>query len=98
MILKTLSDLGTVHGLEIARHIEHSSSEVLQVEEGALYPALHRLRSQGLVEAEWRISDRKRRARYYEITAAGKQALVEEMATWRRRTEAVNRVLGLGDA
>lgn len=98
MILKTLSDHGPMHGLDVARHIERSSSDALQVEEGALYPALHRLKRQGLVQGEWRISERKRRARFYEVTPAGRKALAEEIAAWQRRAEAVNRVLGLGDA
>ncbi len=98
MILNTLSDHGALHGLEIARRIEERSDAFLHVEEGALYPALHRLKRRGLIDGEWRISDKRRRARFYEITPRGKEALEEEVQTWLRHTNAVNKVLGLKEA
>ena len=98
MILNTLNQGGSLHGLEIARLIEDRSDALLRVEEGALYPALHRLKRQGLIEDEWRISDKRRRARFYELTTAGRQALQEEIEHWLRHTGAVNKVLGLEEA
>ena len=68
------------------------------MEEGALYPALHRLERQGLVEGEWQISEKRRRARFYEITTAGKKALRAELKNWIEHTEAVGKVLGLREA
>ncbi len=98
MILKTLSDGGPLHGLSLARRIEEISDAFLQVEEGAMYPALHRLQRQGLIEGEWRISDKRRRARFYDLTAAGRKALAAELDDWVRHTSAVNKVLGLKGA
>ncbi len=98
LILNTLKAQGMLHGLEIARLIQERSQDVLQVEEGALYPALHRLDRRGLVEGEWQISEKRRRARFYEITAAGKKALRTELKNWIQHTEAVSKVLGLGEA
>ena len=95
LILNTLKSDGTLHGLEIARLIHERSADVLRVEEGALYPALHRLVRQGLIEGEWRISEKRRRARFYDITSAGKKALGNERKNWVRHAEAVGRVLGL---
>jgi len=98
MILKTLSDGGPMHGLGIARKIEETSDALLRVEEGAMYPALHRLQRQGLIDGEWRISDKRRRARFYDITSSGKKMLRTEVKDWVRHTEAVNKVLGLREA
>ena len=98
MILKTLSDGGPMHGLNIARRIEEISDAFLQVEEGAMYPALHRLQRQGLIEGEWRISDKRRRARFYDLTSAGRKVLSAELDDWVRHTNAVSKVLGLKGA
>jgi transcriptional regulator len=95
LILNSLKNHGTLHGLEIARLIRDRSEEVLQVEEGALYPALHRLERQGLIEGEWHISEKRRRARFYQITATGKKALRSELKNWIQHTDAVSKVLGL---
>lgn len=95
MILRTLKTSGPLHGLEIARLIQKTSSDVLHIEEGALYPALHRLKRQGLIAGEWRISEKRRRARFYDITTEGKTALRNEIKQWQKHTEAVNKVLGL---
>ena len=95
LILRTLFQEGPVHGLEIARLIEEHSDDVLRVDEGALYPALHRLQRQGLIEGEWQISDKHRRAKFYELTTPGRKALRREVKDWVRHTTAVNKVLGL---
>ncbi|MCZ6918635.1 MAG: PadR family transcriptional regulator [Gemmatimonadetes bacterium] len=98
LILRTLSAGGPLHGLDVARRIHELSQDVLDVEEGALYPALHRLQRQGLIEGEWRISDKRRRARFYDITDTGRGALRDEIANWIRHTDAVSKVLGLSEA
>jgi len=92
LILKTLSR-GEMHGYDIAEYIHERSEEVLRVEEGALYPALHRLELRGLLEAEWGASDNNRRAKYYRLTAAGRKQLVEETAHWNRMAAAIARIL-----
>ena len=92
LILKTLSR-GAMHGYAIAQFIEDSSREVLHVEEGALYPALHRLELRGLLRAEWGTSDNNRRAKYYTLTAAGRRELESETAYWSRVASAVTRVM-----
>jgi PadR family transcriptional regulator len=92
LILRVLQD-GRLHGLGIARRIRAQSGEVLQVEEGALYPALHRLRRDRLVMSEWGLSEQNRRARYYELTVAGRQRLETDLEAWRRHTAAISRVL-----
>jgi transcriptional regulator len=91
LILRTLI-YGPAHGHAIARHIQHASEE-LRIETGSLYPALHRLEAQGLVRAEWQLSDKGKRARYYQLTAAGKRSLAAEQSRWDRFVLAMNRVL-----
>lgn len=81
------------HGLGIADRIQQISQEVLRVEQGSLYPALYRLEAEGLVKAEWGISDKNRKARFYELTAAGRKRLTAEKEHWDRITAAVNVVL-----
>jgi PadR family transcriptional regulator, regulatory protein PadR len=92
LILKSLAR-GPMHGYGVAEWIHESSQDVLRVEEGALYPALHRLELRGLLSAEWGTSENNRRAKYYALTAAGKKQLVEETEYWRRMSGAVARVL-----
>jgi PadR family transcriptional regulator, regulatory protein PadR len=92
LILKTLS-WGPAHGYAVARWIEQLTGEVLSVGEGSLYPALHRLEDDGLVRSEWGVSELGRRAKFYEITGAGKRQLARETATWRRFSEAIQLVL-----
>jgi transcriptional regulator len=92
LILKTLSH-GEMHGYDVAEYIEETSEEVLRVEEGALYPALHRLEVRGLLAAEWSVSDNNRRAKYYRLTAAGRKQLAEETAHWKRMSSAIARIL-----
>ena len=92
LILKTLSR-GKMHGYDIAEYIEERSEDALRVEEGALYPALHRLELRGLLAAEWGVSDNNRRAKFYRLTAAGRKQLAEETAHWKRMASAIARIL-----
>jgi PadR family transcriptional regulator, regulatory protein PadR len=92
LILKSLAR-GAMHGYAVAEWIHESSQDVLRVEEGALYPALHRLELRGLLSAEWGTSENNRRAKYYALTAAGKKQLTEETEYWRRMSGAVARIL-----
>lgn len=93
LILKALS-LGPRHGYGVAEWIRQSTSEVVLIEEGTLYPALHRLESRGLIESEWGVSDNNRRAKYYQLAKAGRQELKKEAAAWRQHAEAMARALG----
>ena len=92
MILQTLV-LGPAHGHTIAHAIEHRSDEVLQVEHGSLYPALHRLEDRGWISSYWGASENNRKARFYKLTAAGRRQLAEETTRWEKLVRAVNRVL-----
>ena len=92
LILKTLSR-GAMHGYSIAQFIQQASRDVLRVEEGALYPALHRLEVRGLLKAEWGTSDNNRRAKFYTLTTLGRRELDEEAAYWTRVAAAVTRVM-----
>ena len=93
LILRTLA-LGSHHGHGIAVAIQHSSQGALLVDHGSLYPALQRLEASGSVCAEWGVSDNNRRARFYELTAAGRKQLVKEAGEWRRLAAAMALVLG----
>ena len=93
LILRTLLT-GPAHGHTIAHVIEKGSDEVLQVEHGSLYPALHRLEDQGLIAAFWGTSENNRKAKYYRITANGRRHLLEERNRWSLLVEAVARLLG----
>jgi PadR family transcriptional regulator PadR len=92
LILKSLM-WGRLHGYAIAHAIRQRTEDVLLVEEGALYPALHRLEARGLIESEWGISENNRRAKYYALTAAGKERLHADAETWSRYADAVNKIL-----
>jgi transcriptional regulator len=92
LILRTLL-FGPAHGHAIAHAIERGSEEVLQVEHGSLYPALHRLVRQGLVSAKDGISENNRKARYYSLTAKGRKRLTEESSKWDRLTQAIGRIM-----
>src|SRR5215831_12257545 len=92
LVLKALEG-GARHGYAVAEWIHESSQDVLRVEEGALYPALHRLELKGLLRAEWGTSENNRRAKYYSLTAAGKKYLSAEREHWGRMTDAIARVL-----
>ena len=92
LILKTLAR-GAMHGYAIAQFIQQASREVLRVEEGALYPALHRLEVRGLLKAEWGASENNRRAKFYRLTVIGRRELEAEAAYWTRVAAAVTRVM-----
>jgi len=93
LILKTLARGRAMHGFEIAEAIRQTSEEVLQVEEGSLYPALQRMLMKGWLAGEWSKTAENRRARYYKLTAAGKKRLAAELAAYRRVARAIGRVL-----
>jgi PadR family transcriptional regulator PadR len=92
LILKALAR-GALHGYAVAEWIHQSSEDVLKVEEGALYPALHRLELRGLLSAEWGASDNNRRAKFYQLTKTGRKELERETEYWRRLSGAVARVM-----
>jgi len=92
LILRTLL-LGPTHGHAIAKAIEFNSDDVLQVEQGSLYPALHRLENRGLLTADWKISDTGRESKFYRLTAKGRKQLKEEAASWLRLTDAIALIL-----
>jgi PadR family transcriptional regulator, regulatory protein PadR len=91
LILRTLL-LGPAHGHQIARHIQHSTEDVLQVEHGSLYPALHRLERRGWLVAKWESRDGKRELKYYRLTAAGRKQLLVEESKWKQLVNAIARV------
>lgn len=93
LILRMLARRGKLHGFEIAKAIETLSQDILQVEEGSLYPALQRMLIKGWVKAEWGATEENRRARYYRLTAAGRKQLEQEMARFERVIGAVARVI-----
>ena len=93
LILRTLL-LGPTHGHAIAKAIEFRSDDVLQVEQGSLYPALHRIQHKGWIKAEWGVSENNRRAKFYKLTPAGRKQLAAEEENWARLTRAVGGVLG----
>ena len=97
LILKTLS-WGPRHGYAVARWLLDASDDVLRVEEGALYPALHRLEARGWIESEWGLSENNRRAKYYQLTRAGRQQLRTKSSTWSRYAAAVTKVLAADGA
>ena len=92
LILKTLS-LGPMHGWGVSQRIQQFSSDVLQVNQGSLYPALHRLEHRGLIVSEWGASDNNRRAKFYRLSGTGRRRLAAERAEWRRFADAVVEVL-----
>ncbi len=93
LILRTLNRLGPMHGYGIAQHIQQLSEEVLQVEEGTLYPALQRVLVKGWIVGEWRVTENKRRARYYRLTAAGKKQLSVELSEFEKVMRAIGKVI-----
>jgi PadR family transcriptional regulator PadR len=92
LVLRTLAH-GPMHGYGITLHIHKVSNEILRVEEGSLYPALHRMEQEGWIAAEWRPSENNRRARYYSLSVKGRKQLAKEEESWARLTEAVASVL-----
>jgi PadR family transcriptional regulator len=95
LVLRTLSRRGPLHGYAIVNHIQAASGDELRVEEGSLYPALHRMESEGWVDSEWKLSATNRRVKLYRITAAGRKQLAHEQESWERLSRAVGRVLRL---
>jgi PadR family transcriptional regulator PadR len=93
LILRTLR-FGPAHGHAIAKHIQRTSEDLLQVETGSLYPALHRLEKQGWIDADWKMTDNKQRAKYYRLTAAGKKQLAAEETRWNQVVDVIARVMG----
>ena len=92
LILRTLL-LGPAHGHHIARHIQRTTEDVLQVEHGSLYPALHRLERKGWLASKWEAKDGKRELKYYRLTAAGKRQLTAEESRWKQMTRAIAQVM-----
>ena len=93
LVLKTLSSQGRMHGYAITAHIQRASAELLRVEEGSLYPALHRMEQDGWLRGEWGTTEKNRQARFYSLTAAGRKQLAAEQENWTRLTEGVTRML-----
>jgi PadR family transcriptional regulator PadR len=96
LILRTLL-AGPTHGHAIAKHIQRTSEEMLQVETGSLYPGLHRLEAKGWIAASWKLSDKGKRARYYQLTRPGRKQLVSEQSKWRAFSRAVGLILNPAD-
>ena len=92
LVLKTLEE-GALHGYAIARRIQKASNDFLRVEEGSLYPALHRMERRGWIEAEWGLSETNRKAKYYRLSPAGRRQLKAEIAKWNRLVGAISGVL-----
>jgi len=92
LVLKSLQ-LEPMHGWGITERIEQWSNDVLQINQGSLYPALHRLTRQGFITSSWRVTENNRRARYYALTAAGRRALADEQSSWERLSRAVDVVM-----
>ncbi|HXS98048.1 MAG TPA: PadR family transcriptional regulator [Candidatus Limnocylindrales bacterium] len=92
LILRTLLT-GASHGHAVAKHIQRTSEDMLQVETGSLYPALHRLEAKGWIAASWELSDKGKRARYYRLTASGRKHLAKEQSKWQALSRAIGLVL-----
>ena len=97
LVLRTLM-LGPAHGHTIAHAIEHGSEDVLQIEHGSLYPALHRLEKQGWVKSEWKQTENNQRAKFYNLTAAGRKQLASEQSRWNQMTGAIAGLMNRGEA
>ena len=93
LILKTLATMGTLHGYGIARRIEQVSDDLLELNQGTIYPALLKLEQLGWIRTKWSVSENNRRAKYYSLTAAGRKQLLAEEEEWRRTSEIVTRFL-----
>jgi PadR family transcriptional regulator, regulatory protein PadR len=93
LILKTLAQRGSMHGYGIVLHIQQVSDDLLRIEEGSLYPALHRIEETGWIESEWKTSENNRRAKYYRLTARGRKQLAVEQQSWERVVKGVNSLL-----
>ncbi|NKB88148.1 MAG: PadR family transcriptional regulator [Acidobacteria bacterium] len=95
LILRSIDRHGPLHGLDIARAIATGSDATIQIEEGTLYPALHRMQKRGVLRGEWQKSDKGRRARVYDLTAEGRAELANELDSWVRHTAAIRQVLDI---
>jgi PadR family transcriptional regulator, regulatory protein PadR len=93
LVLRALESRGPLHGYALTTHIQRTSAELLRVEEGSLYPALHRMEQEGLIKAQWGLTEKGRKARLYSLTTAGKKQLSEETKSWARLTHGVALVL-----
>ena len=93
LVLRTLDVRGALHGYAITQHIQRGSADLLRVEEGSLYPALHRMEQAGWIRGRWGTTEKNRQARFYAITAAGRRQLAQERESWERLTDGVSRVL-----
>jgi PadR family transcriptional regulator, regulatory protein PadR len=93
LILKSLSDLGSMHGFGIILHIEQVTDDLINVEEGSLYPALHRMEQSGWVRAEWAVTESNRKAKFYALTAAGKKQLAAREKNWQQVAKGVQAIL-----
>jgi len=93
LVLRTLEAKGPVHGYALTSHVQQVSADLLRVEEGSLYPALHRMEQEGLVKGQWGVTDKGRKARFYSLTAAGQKQLAAEKESWERLTRGVAKVL-----
>jgi len=93
LVLKTLSVRGPLHGYAITQHVQAGSADLLRLEEGSLYPALHRMEQEGWLKSRWGTTDKNRDARFYALTTLGRAQLAVEQGSWARLTEGVNRVL-----
>lgn len=93
LVLRSVAVAGPMHGYAITSHIQMVSADLLRVEEGSLYPALHRMEQDGWLRSTWGITEKNREARFYSITAKGRKQLAEEQESWTRLTEGVTRVL-----
>jgi transcriptional regulator len=93
LILKTLSQTRSLHGYGIVLHIQNASDELLQVEEGSLYPALHRMEQSGWLNSEWALSESNRRAKYYKLTLAGRKQLIEAEKSWQQLMKGIQTML-----
>ena len=93
LVLRTLASHKRMHGYAITSHIQRVSSDLLRVEEGSLYPALHRMAQAGWLRSEWGTTEKKRDARFYSLTPKGRRQLAKEEETWARLTQGVSRVL-----
>jgi transcriptional regulator len=93
LVLRTLDVRGSLHGYAITLHIQRGSADLLRVEEGSLYPALHRMEQAGWIRGRWGTTEKNRQARFYAITAAGRRQLAQEQESWERLTDGVSRVL-----
>ncbi len=94
LILKSVA-LAPMHGWAISERLQQFSKDAIQVQQGSLYPALHRLERRGWIKAQWAISDNNRRAKYYELTSQGRKQLASETAAWHRLTSTIDHILGM---